>query len=210
MARLDLATRAERIAKAIAGRDLTQLPKTVQVQVDRFARAIGITAERFIGYAPSTRQKYIRAAKRGRTAAQERERVKAQRQQRQAAKRAEVPVDPRLIEIEQLRVWLDERIDTTNGPLVHSDYLDSDILLSRDGINEHLRVYGVAYVLRMLRGMKRGFTDINQAVDRWRGFKADMTIEDHPDERWYWYHGKLRMLDINDPFDLERMRRVIT
>lgn len=204
MARLDLATRADRIAKAIAGRDLAELPKGVRTQVERFARAIGVDVEKFIGFAPSTRQKYIRAAKKGRTAAQERERVKLQRQERKRRKDVGLPVDPRLIEIEQLRDWLDERIETTQGDRTITDDIDADILLSRDSIREHIQVYGVQYVLSQLRGMKSGYQDTGLGGERWRGFKASEHMPDHPDERWFWYHGKLRI--ITGPIDWSKIR----
>lgn len=205
MARLDLATRAERIAKAIGGRDLAELPKSVRAQLERFTRAIGIDVEKFIGYAPSTRQRYIRAAKKGRTAAQERERVKLQRQERQRKRKdVGIPVDPRLIEIESLREWLDERIETAQGPRTITDDIDADILLSRDSVNEHIQVYGIQYVLSQLRGMKAGYQDTGLGSERWRGFKASEHMPDHPDERWFWYHGKLRL--VTGPIDWSKIR----
>lgn len=205
MARLDLSTRAERIARAIAGRDLAALPKTLRIQVERFTRAIGIDVDKFIGYAPSTRQRYIRAARQGRTATQERERVKAQRRQR-AERKAAIPsiVDPRYAEIEDLRAWLDERVETSRGNRTITDDIDADMLLSHDSISEHIQVYGVNYVLRQLRGMKAGYQDTGLGADRWRGFKASESMPDHPDERWFWYHGKLRL--ITGPIDWSKIR----
>lgn len=205
MAKLDLSTRAERIAKAIAGRDLAALPKTLRIQLERFTRSIGIDVEKFIGYAPSTRKRYIAAARKGRTAAQERERVKVQRREREERKRA-IPsiVDPRMAEIEDLRAWLDERVETVQGVRTVTDDIDADILLSRDSIREHIQAYGVQYVLSQLRGMKRGYEDLGIGQDRWRGFKASEHMPDHPDERWFWYHGKLRL--ITGPIDWSKIR----
>jgi hypothetical protein len=192
MARLDLSTRAARIAQLIAGRDLTALPKTVRIQVERFTRAAGIDFDKFVGYAPSTRRRYIAAARKGRTAAQERERVRGQRRERAARRPA---VDPRITEIWELRAWLDERIDTTKSGATQTDELDTDILLSTESTQDHIDTYGTAYTLRQMRGMKRGYQDFNEAQNRWRSFKGAATTPDHPDERWFWYHGKLRQVD---------------
>lgn len=210
MARLTLTTRAERLASALVGRDITNLPKYLQKQVNAFVKAIGIDAERFIGYAPSTRQRYIRAARQGRTAAQERERVRVQRQER---KRRKLPpregpgVDLRRAEIERLRAWLDERIDTHRGPITETDYLEEDILLTPDSIENHIRVYGEDYVLTQLRGMQNSYNDPNVGNIRWHGFKASEVMPDHPDERWYWYHGKPRIVTAHSLEELNRLFR---
>ena len=211
MARLDLTTRAQRLSQALVGRDITNLPKYLQKQVDTFARAIGIDAERFVSYAPSTRQRYLRAARQGRTAAQERERVRVQRQERK--RRKELPkregpgVDLRRAEIERLRAWLDERIDTHRGEATDTDYLDEDILLTRDSIEAHIRVYGEHYVLTQLRGMQNSYNDPNVGNVRWHGFKASEVMPDHPDERWYWYHGKPRIVTAHSLAELNQLFR---
>lgn len=205
MARLDLATRTGRIVDALADRDLLNLPKTLRIQLERFTRAIGVDYDKFIRYAPSTRQRYIRAARKGRTAEQERARVREQRKQRkQEPTIIEKVVDPRLGEIEDLRAWLEERVDTKAGPRTEMDNLQSDPLLARDSVTEHIQAYGVSYVLKQLRGMKSGYDDNGKGAMRWRGFLASESAPDRPDERWYWYHGSPRLL--TGPIDWSKLR----
>lgn len=196
MPRLDLATRAARLQRALAGRDVTKLPKTTRVQLERFAKDAGISPETFIGYAPSTRQKYLRAAKQGRTVKQERERVRRQRKEREKKYAGEAPRKTKLAEIEELRAWLDEHIDTDKGPRTSVDDLAAETLLSRQSIEDHIKAYGQDYVLKQLRGMREGFDNVPKAQTRWNGFKASEAYPDHPDERWYWYHGKLRLIKL--------------
>lgn len=195
MARLDLATRAGRLAENLAGRSLDALPKYLQRDLERFARAIGIEPATFIGYAPSTRQRYIRAARQGRTAAQERERVREQRRVRAERKKAQPPdqpnVDRRIAEIKRLQQWLIEwGIDTTRGEHTQVDVLRSQVLLSDEAIEAHIRTYGVNYVLEHLRAMKLGARDKRVATARWQAFKAsDFYPDEEEDERWFWYHA---------------------
>lgn len=196
MARLDLATRAGRLAENLAGRSLDALPKYLQRDLERFARAIGIEPTTFIGYAPSTRQRYIRAARQGRTAAQERERVREQRRVRAERKKAEpakvVSLEQRKYdEIKQLQQWLIEwGIDTTRGEHTQVDVLRSQVLLSDEAIEAHIRTYGIDYVLQHLRDMKLGARDKRVATSRWQAFKAsDFYPDEEEDERWFWYHA---------------------
>lgn len=189
MAKLDLSTRAERIGKLV-GRDLGSLPKTPRLALKRFTDAIGIDFEKFVGYKPSTQKRYIRAARQGRTAEQERQRVKEVR----AAKRERSPaVSTRAAEIESLRLWLDDRIETTRGMRTITDELDVDTLLSAESIELHIDVYGETYVRDQLRAMKKSYIDTGHGGDRWRAFNASSAMPDHPDERWFWYHGRLRI-----------------
>jgi len=196
--RLSLAERAERSARLLS-RDLGNLPKTARRELERLTDAIGISVEQFIAYKPSTRKRYIQAAKKGRTAAQERERVRTQRVERAKRKRfIGGEPDPRRVEIERLRRWLDERVDTSRGNRTVVDDIEADVLLSPDSIESHISVYGVDYTLRQLRGMKAGYDELDTGQSRWRSFKASEAIPDHPDERWYWYHGRIRLVNAID------------
>lgn len=193
MPRLDLSTRATRIAQELAGRSLDTLPKYVQRDLERFTRAIGIDVATFTGYAPSTQTRYIRAAKKGRTAAQERERVREQRKARAATKKEQAPTGDvaKRREIKELQKWLIEwGIDTTKGKYTQVDKVRAEVLLSDEGISAHIRVYGVDYVLQHLRGMKEGAIDKRVATSRWQAFKAsDFYPDEEEDERWFWYHA---------------------
>jgi hypothetical protein len=194
MARLDLATRAARLADNLAGRSMDALPKYLQRDLDRFTRAIGIDVATFTGYAPSTRRRYIHAAQQGRTAAQERARVREQRKAREVKKQSVkvVSADQRkLDEIRKLQKWLIEwGIDTSKGQYTQVDKVRAEVLLSDEGISAHIRVYGIDYVLEHLRGMKEGAIDKRVATARWQAFKAsDFYPDEEEDERWFWYHA---------------------
>lgn len=190
MPRLDLATRATRIQQRIRGRDLTgQLPGGVRTDIDRFARAIGVTPERFVSWSPSTRARYISAAKKGRTVAQERARQREQRKARlrpygvtRQTKRQQIEsIADRLV-----TVW---GLDTTKGPDTHVDDIASQVMLSETGINDHISVYGETYVLEHLKVMLDSVESApHVGRERWNVFKASPSYADE-DERWYWYHS---------------------
>lgn len=195
MARLSLSTRASRLQMRLAGRDLTNaesLPKTIRTEIERFARAAGIPLAQFLGYKPSTQQRYIRAAKKGRTAPQERQRVReqAKARQREKAKPKEQPPGEsvKMRQIWRIRDELKRRgVDTTKGDRTATDRLDYPDLLSDDSIRAHVSVYGETYVLKHLKDMLKAIDDKNFAVDRWHAFQASPAVPDD-DERWFWYH----------------------
>lgn len=191
MARLDLSTRAARIAESLAGRSLDALPKYLQQDLERFTRAIGIDVNTFTGYAPSTQRRYINAAKKGRTAAQERERVRQQRAARPKKPKRTVPArKTKLEQITELQQWLLRHgLNTELGTYTKTDNLRSQVLLSDEAIEAHVRVYGEQYVLDHLKNMKEAMIDKRFATARWQAFKASEYYQDDVDERWWWYHS---------------------
>jgi hypothetical protein len=192
MARLDLSTRATRLANSLAGRSIDALPKYLQRDLERFTRAIGIDVETFTRYAPSTRQRYIRAAKQGRTAAQERERVRAQRAARPKKTKTEKTggIKTRRQHIKDLQKWMIAHgMDATRGEFTKMDDLRSENLLSDDAIDAHIRVYGEEYVYVHLLQMKNAMIDKRFATAQWQAFKASDYYVDDVDERWWWYHS---------------------
>lgn len=192
--KLTLAERVVRFRASFFERPIESLSKTARTEAERLARQLGVSVERLFSWAPSTRRRYLSAARQGRNVSQERERVRTQRREREKRRAVQLPrIDERRRRIEELRAWLNERINTDKSPFTQTDELDEERLLSPDSIDEHIKVYGVDYVLKQLEGMRQGYIDKPTAESRWHGFKASSVVPDHPDERWYWYHGTLRM-----------------
>lgn len=205
MARLNLATRAGRIQPLLKNRDLEHLPKTVQKQLDLFTASIGVSTDTFIQWAPSTRTRYIRAAKRGYTVMQERARVKVQREaagQRRIARKS----DPRIQRILNLREQImAEGFDDEAGPDTHTDKYHYQHLYSDVALNTYIRTYGVTKVTVLMEQQLDAIQQYNRSlgIDRSVGQThlraATGSIEaseyrqrlGRQDERWFWYHTRL-------------------
>lgn len=194
MAKLSLATRAARYGHLLSSTPDTLSQKN-RGERDKLLRAIGVSPEQWSSYAPSTRRKYLAAAKRGNTASVERARVREQRKAR--SQRTRSPDISKRTEIEQLRQKLiQEGMDTNRGFDTETDELDSDILLSREAIDDHIRYYGIDYVLRHLRDqwdsvdfyLRNDRNPGNTRWRRWKAFAASPKYRGSEDERWFWYH----------------------
>lgn len=196
MARLSLATRAARYGTFLNS-DPGSLSTRNRGERDKLLRAMGISASQWDSYAPSTRRKYLNAAKRGQSASDERSRVREQRKNRpkQRGRRKGLGLKSKRDEIEELRQRLvNEGMDTSQGlGDVETDELDSAVLLSRSAVDDHIRYYGEDYVLKHLTEMwdtldqyLQGNRDVG--TFRWRRFKATPLYRRNEDERWFWYH----------------------
>lgn len=197
MARLNLSSRVEKWWPKLAKRDLEELPGGLSKQLDLLLRQMGITREQFVKYRPSTRAKYISAAKKGRTVPEERTRVKEQRTARKAAKttsdkatreaaadRREVKLS-RIMEIRRLLV-AEYGMDTHRGDNTQVDQIEAEVLLARQSIYEHIKVYGVDYVLDRMEHMLLAVESDGIGARQWTDFAA--SSETDIDERWFWYH----------------------
>ena len=162
MARRPLPILAEAIANALV-KPIGEWSKRAQRDLAVFSRAIGITPEQFTAYAPSTRKKYVNAARAGRTAAQERERVRVQRKERTERKKREqvtgtgvgngIRNDPRFRELQRIRDELyEEGYNDEAGDLTQVDSIGAPKLYADDSLEEHIKVYGFDYVLDHARG----------------------------------------------------------
>src|SRR5213076_1929047 len=102
--RLTLAEQAERLADVIRqGADVSSLPQRLAKQLDRFERDLGLTRS-FSSYSPRTRERYLMAARKGRTAREQREFEREQRRLREEQKRGEnIESDSRWAEVIRLR-----------------------------------------------------------------------------------------------------------
>jgi hypothetical protein len=209
MARRPLPILADVIAKALV-KPIGEWSKRAQRDLAVFSRAIGITPEQFTAYAPSTRKKYISAARAGRTAAEERARVREQRKERENRKRRStaptpgtgIRNDPRFAELQRIRDELyEEGYNDEAGDLTQTDSIAALKLYSDDSLEEHVKVYGFDYVLDHARGQlaavqayNRNDRSVGQAriMERFHAldleaFAASAAVEGE-DERWYWYH----------------------
>lgn len=200
MARLSLSTRAERWWPKLAHRDLDQLPKGLSHQLDLLVKAMGLSREQFARYKPSTRLKYVRAARQGRTASAERERVKTQRVARQQRKNAQARTTSRAQSdkmlaqqdrIQELRRTLiyEYGMNTVADENTHVDAIAARVLLSQESLNEHVARYGYDYVLRRLEGMLRAVETQGVGAEQWNTFMNSLK-DKGDDERWFWYHSQ--------------------
>lgn len=199
--------RAIRVENLLKGRDLDSLPKYVMREVEFLAEDLGISAEKFLSYKPSTRAKYIRAAKRGQTATDMRRREQSRRavrkEQEEIAYHGDPQNDRQWAEVIRLRDAIRSHgLNTTKGEFTRTDKLDQYDLLSDESLVRHIIVYRFPYVLNNLRKMlaniqrdpaprrKAG----RAARTRWMKKYGDKmardfaATSDYDDERWFWYH----------------------
>jgi hypothetical protein len=200
MTRLSLSNRVARWWPKLAQRDLDQLPKGLSHQLDLLVKAMGISREQFARYKPSTRLKYVRAARHGRTVSAERERVKAQRVARQQRKDAEarqagrarsdkmLAQQDRIQELRRTLVY-EYGMNTVADENTHVDAIAARVLLSQESINEHVARYGYDYVLRRLEDMLHAVETQGVGAEQWGTFMNSLK-DQGDDERWFWYHSQ--------------------
>lgn len=209
MARRPLPNLADVIGKALV-KPIAEWTKRTQRDLAVFSRAIGVTPEQFTAYAPSTQRKYVAAAKKGRTAAQERERVRGVRAARVERKKQETQTapsnvrnDPRFRELQQIRDRLyEEGFDDRAGDLTQTDDINAYRLYADDSLVEHVKIYGFDYVLDHARTQLASVEAYNRndrSVGRDKMFQRMRALDlealaasaeaEGEDERWYWYHA---------------------
>ncbi len=192
MTRLSLSTRVEKWWPKLAGRDLDALPTGLSHQLDLLVKQMGVSRETFVSYKPSTRLKYVRAAKKGRTVGAERARVKEQRAAKVVEKRnADINArGEKLDKIMRLRERLiyEYSMDTSRGDNTQVDQIEAEVLLSRDSIIRHIAVYGADSILLKMEGMLDAVENADTGARNWQQFAASAELD--TDERWFWYHSQ--------------------
>lgn len=211
-ARKTLAERAELVTQLTRGRDLEALPKGILKQIELFERALGLTPSAFLSYSKRTRQRYVGAARKGRTAKQQREYENELKRARVARKRAGMPAttvqgDPRWKRVQHLkRELVIEGMIVLKGSDTQTDRLDFIDLYSDDSLVSHITVYGYPYVLDRLEHQFRAIRQYNTSGGKSRSigrkgmeakfgttnrrdFAASPKAFYNEDERWYWYHA---------------------
>lgn len=202
MARLSLSNRAQRYGSTVLA-DPGSLSKRNLGERAKLLSAMGVDASTWNAWKPATRRRYVAAARRGNTIADERERVRDRRKATKAAKsprprRAEMTRQDKAYRIEELRQKLIELLDTRSDEQTVMDALESDILLSVKGVRDHIAYYGYDYVLEQLEEMDQSIEgylrdDRSNGRNRWSVFTLSPKYRqyDGEDERWYWYHTRI-------------------
>jgi hypothetical protein len=101
-----------------------------------------------------------------------------------AADKREVKLS-RIMEIRRLLV-AEYGMDTHRGDSTQVDQIEAEVLLARQSIYEHIKVYGVDYVLEHMEDMLSAVETDGVGTRRWNDFAA--SSETDVDERWFWYH----------------------
>lgn len=216
MARLPLATRAQRLSDRLKGRSVDQLPPSTRSEVDRLARQMGTTPDTFAGWSERTRRRYLAAARRGETVDQVRAADRAKARTRRERKRAVTPptgVGPEKVLWDRINYLVSELkaegINVVRGDLTLTDRLDYEDLYSPDSLRDHVEMYGFDYVIARLEHQLRAIQQYNKSGGRNRSigraemmrrfgttvqkdFRATAYNFSDDDERWFWYHASMK------------------
>lgn len=214
--RRTLEERAARVTELIKGRDLTQLPKKTLVEISRLQKALGLDRD-FLSYSTRSRQRYIQAAKQGRTAAQQRQVERQVRRQRESTKlpraAASIKGDHRWKRVTSLvRELKTEGMNVRKGDNTYTDDLDYDDLYSDESLEAHIRVYGYPYVVGRLEHQYAAIRQYNTSGGKARSLgrddmrkqfgtlaRRDFAASERSgyttDERWFWYHASGSWMD---------------
>lgn len=219
MARLSLSIRAQRLAESMRGKswsDPSRLTKAQNTQIRLLAKQMGVTEERLRSYKPSTRSKYMSAAKKGLTAQQMRERDRTLRRLRKKTpvspkRRADLNRDWSVITRLRDKLFEEGIRVTDDDGIAKRDRLDFFDLYSDESLRAHLRTYGFDYVRTHMEGQLQAIKQYNQSGGRERiigrrrlqaafgtvavrQLRASQTHDE--DERWFWYHARLHYGDV--------------